>query len=192
MTLGIKTRIEMDQDHNPASIILRGETTQTFLGITNEVDRTTLTCSIDQIKLKGSINKFRNHRKLNHLIAYMANNDVLIQSQAVTLKNLEYQMDYKYLCQVTQKIQGIWVRNIAKNGRTSEPKEVEIEEEPAEEKENKLTIEIPTLEKRNATYFQKMQKHFLRRVVQSKPKFHSLHILKYSSNISNNMTLNLG
>ncbi|KAA3461300.1 Retrovirus-related Pol polyprotein from transposon 17.6 [Gossypium australe] len=85
----INTKIEVDKDHSPTSIILHGVTIQTSLRITKELDQTTTTCIIDQINLKGSINEFKSHYKLNHLIAYMEKNDALIQSQVVTLKNLE-------------------------------------------------------------------------------------------------------
>ncbi|KAA3483714.1 hypothetical protein EPI10_005862 [Gossypium australe] len=83
------TRIEVDKDHSPNSIIRNGVTIQTFLRATKEPDQTTITHSIEQINLLGSINKFRTHYKLNHLIAYMVKNNALIQSQATTLKNLE-------------------------------------------------------------------------------------------------------
>ncbi|KAA3466878.1 hypothetical protein EPI10_001939 [Gossypium australe] len=67
----------------------------------------------------------------------MAKNDTLIHGQALTLKIWRIKWE---LCQVTRKIQGIWVRNTTK--RTLEPKVVEVEDELVKRKENQSIVKI--------------------------------------------------
>ncbi|KAA3487121.1 hypothetical protein EPI10_030971 [Gossypium australe] len=88
----------------------------------------------------------------------MAKNTALIQSQVATLKNLENQMGQLAIelhnrPQATSPSDMEHPRNIGKEhckavalqcGRTLEPKEVEVEDEPAKRKENQPAIEIPT------------------------------------------------
>ncbi|KAA3483595.1 hypothetical protein EPI10_005754 [Gossypium australe] len=76
----------MDNDHNPISTI----------HLIKETDRTTIKCSINPTKPNQQAPKppqpESSNSLENFLKAYMVKNDVLIQSQEETLKNLENQM----------------------------------------------------------------------------------------------------
>ncbi|KAA3474323.1 hypothetical protein EPI10_024619 [Gossypium australe] len=78
-------------DYSPIFTTHHGEITQFFLGVM-ELDLLAPTCNLDKTSHQDLSRKFRNHQKLSLRMAYMVKNDVLIQSQATILKNLENQM----------------------------------------------------------------------------------------------------
>ncbi|KAA3459075.1 reverse transcriptase [Gossypium australe] len=122
------------------------------------MDRTII-YNINPINPKGLVNKLQNHLKLSHQI--MIENDILIQIQAATLKNLENQMG-QLATEICSRTEGALPsdtespRNFGKehcevlalqSGKILEPKEVVVENGPIEKEESQPIVEVPTPEK---------------------------------------------